>query len=71
MKGILRGLLVMMAVLFVVACGEDGTKEPAMGSKGGDCYGNGTCDGDFVCLLNVCVDLIEMFDKDTVVIDTE
>ncbi|HSA33009.1 MAG TPA: formylglycine-generating enzyme family protein [bacterium] len=71
MKGILRGLLVMMAVLFVVACGEDGTKEPAMGSKGGDCYGNGTCDGDLVCLSNVCVDPTETPDKDTAVTDTE
>ena len=28
MKGILSGLLVMMAVLFIVSCGDDGTETP-------------------------------------------
>lgn len=70
MNRFLTVILAFAAVLFVVSCGDDGTKEPAMGSKGGECYGNGTCDGDLVCLSNVCVDPTETPDKDTVVNDT-
>ncbi|HNT28334.1 MAG TPA: hypothetical protein PKH10_09175, partial [bacterium] len=66
----IKYLMTLVVAMLIVACGDEGTKEPAMGSKGGDCYGNGTCDGDLVCLSNVCVDPTETPDKDTVVNDT-
>ncbi|HNT27902.1 MAG TPA: hypothetical protein PKH10_06970 [bacterium] len=62
-------LMILVAAMLIVACGDEGTKGPAMGSKGGDCYGNGTCDGDLVCMSNVCVDPTETPDKDTAVND--
>jgi formylglycine-generating enzyme required for sulfatase activity len=70
MKRFLTVILAFAAVLFAVSCGDDGTKDPAVGSEGGDCYVDGTCDGNLVCLSNVCVDSSETPDKDTVVNDT-
>ncbi|HNT29199.1 MAG TPA: formylglycine-generating enzyme family protein, partial [bacterium] len=63
-------LMLLAAMSLLIACGDEGTKGPTMGAKGGDCYGNGTCDGDLVCMSNVCVDPTETPDKDTVVNDT-
>lgn len=70
MKRFLTVILAFATVLFAVSCGDEGTKDPAMGSEGGKCYGNGTCDGDLVCLSNLCVDPTETPDKDTFVNDS-
>ena len=32
---------------------SDETPPPALGHEGGPCYGNGSCDGDLVCLSDV------------------
>lgn len=55
------------AVLILAACSSDGGK-PA-GSEGGPCYGNGTCDGTLTCVSEVCVDLNELLDGDTLATD--
>lgn len=42
-------------VLFATGCGSAGNP---MGSEGGPCYGNGTCDGDLSCASDLCVQVL-------------
>jgi len=63
-------LMLLAAMPLLIACGDEGTKGLAMGSERGSCYGNGTCDGDLVCLSNVCVDPTKTSDNDSTVTDT-
>lgn len=69
MKRFLTVTWAFAAVLFVVSCGDNEKKTPPDGSEGGRCHDNGTCDGDLVCLSNLCVDPTPMLDKDTVMSD--
>jgi hypothetical protein len=49
-----RHVLVVALVFFsVAACSSD--SEPPVGSEGGHCYGNGTCNSSLICLSNLCV----------------
>ena len=56
MKGISTGIFAIASVLFAVSCGDDETKYPAMGSDGGPCYSNGSCDDDLTCIIDTCFD---------------
>jgi len=46
----------VLALALVTGCGDD---SPGVGSEGGPCYADGTCDGDLVCLSSVCVNASE------------
>ncbi|HSA33006.1 MAG TPA: DUF1566 domain-containing protein [bacterium] len=56
MKGLLSGILAMMAVLFVVACGEDETKETEMTNKQWSQEKSGITQYDAIVY---CEDLVE------------
>jgi len=55
----------LFLILFFASCGEASKKTKPVGSEGGACYGNKTCNGDLVCLSDLCVDLGELNDQDT------
>lgn len=61
----IKHTMFLTAMLLLVAC-DDGSKTPAKGSEGGECYGNGTCDGELICLSNLCVDPTGTSDMDVV-----
>ena|GEM_PF-3661667 len=50
--------LVIIAAMLLVACGDLNKEDnKQMGSEGGSCYPNKTCDEGLVCLSGVCVKL--------------
>ncbi len=60
----------MIAVtMFLFAACDTGGGKP-IGSEGGPCYDTGTCDGTLTCVSEVCVDLSELVDGDTLAADS-
>ncbi len=61
----LINLFFVVAVFFLfVSCGDE-KKDTALGSEGGACFENGTCDEGLDCLLGVCVNPGEITDNDS------
>ncbi|HPS31614.1 MAG TPA: DUF1566 domain-containing protein [bacterium] len=57
----------LFLILSIVSCGETSKKPTgkAIGSEGGDCYGNGSCDDGLICENDICVKSENQTDTDT------
>ena len=55
----MRRRALLVAISLLVACDEPAPAPtgPAMGSEGGICYGNGTCDEPLTCMGGYCIPL--------------
>ncbi|HSA32165.1 MAG TPA: SBBP repeat-containing protein [bacterium] len=52
-----------MFLLVMTACDDNATSKP-MGSVGGPCYGNGTCDDGLQCVLDICEEITDSENTD-------
>ncbi len=63
-----RSLVTLLFLVLLAACDGGGNGKP-VGSEGGPCYDDGTCDGTLTCVSKVCVDLSELNDFDQALAD--